>query len=95
MWLLVSDADLNILSKGNLCASSSTMSVENTLGELEMGIVAVEVADDGELDGDASWLLGRNTITVFPTVVRNSSKPKTVLVSIPEKYFSIKNICQC
>ena len=83
MWLLVSP-DLNIFSRGSLRASSSTVSVEKTLGELVTEMVTADV--DEEVDEDASWLLGRNTITVFPTVVRNSSKPKTVLVSIPEKY---------
>ena len=35
----------------------------------------LNLVDDEE---GVSCLLGRNTITVFPTVVRNSSKPKTV-----------------
>ena len=45
-------------------------------------IVGLEVIDDEE-DEDRS-ALGRKTMTVLPTVVTNSSNPKTVLVVTPE-----------
>ena len=45
-------------------------------------IAGLEVIDDEE-DEDRS-ALGRKTMTVLPTVVTNSSNPKTVLVVTPE-----------
>ena len=42
----------------------------------------MDVIDD-EVDEDKS-ALGRKTMTVLPTVVTNSSNPKTVLVVTPE-----------
>ena len=45
-------------------------------------ISGLDVIDDDEDDEDRS-ALGRKTMTVLPTVVTNSSNPKTVLVVTP------------
>ena len=81
-----------MFSKGNLLSSLESNSgnftgLTNT-EDLSTGGEAspeVEVIDeeDGEDTGGKS-ALGRKTITVLPTVVTNSSNPKTVLVIIPE-----------
>ena len=46
----------------------------------------MEVINDEDDDDDNS-ALGRKTITVLPTVVTNSSNPKTVLVVTPENCY--------
>ena len=81
-----------MFSKGNLLSSLESNSgnftgLTNT-EDLSTGGEAspeVEVIDeeDGE-DNDGKSALGRKTMTVLPTVVTNSSNPKTVLVIIPE-----------
>ena len=81
-----------MFSKGNLLSSLESNSgnftgLTNT-EDLSTGGEAspeVEVIDeeDGEDTGGKS-ALGRKTMTVLPTVVTNSSNPKTVLVIIPE-----------
>ena len=45
-------------------------------------IAGLEVINDEEYEDRSA--LGRKTMTVLPTVVTNSSNPKTVLVIIPE-----------
>ena len=81
---------LNIFSKGNLILESESNSdnftgVTNTdvfsTGLDASSVSVVEVIDD-EDDEDKS-ALGRKTMTVLPTVVTNSSNPKTVLVVTP------------
>ena len=55
----------------------------DTIGD----VVDIDDTDDDDMDDtddeDIS-ALGRKTMTVLPTVVTNSSNPKTVLVIIPE-----------
>ena len=49
-------------------------------------MTVVEVIDDEDEDEDKS-ALGRKTMTVLPTVVTNSSNPKTVLVVTPTNWY--------
>ena len=86
---------LNIFSNGNFCSTSlkllwETWEIDEVIGN-DVTVSDNEVDDIEEdtetmsADCDDCWwlLLGRKTITVFPTVVMNSSKPNTVLVNIP------------
>ena len=81
---------LNIFSKGNLILVSESSS-DNFTGaggtntdvlSTGLGVCSVVEVIDDEDDEDNS-ALGRKTMTVLPTVVTNSSNPKTVLVVTP------------
>ena len=84
---------LNIFSKGNLILESESNS-DNFTGVTNTDVFstgldvisAVELIDE-EDDEDKS-ALGRKTMTVLPTVVTNSSNPKTVLVVTPENCYN-------
>ena len=87
------DLSLNMFSKGNLLSSlesnSGRFSGLTNTEELSTGCDAIwEVGDiddeDDDEDTEGKSALGRKTMTVLPTVVTNSSNPKTVLVIIPE-----------
>ena len=67
--------DLNMFSSGSFCKSAADSVNVDTIDD-------VVDMDEVEVDKVASSL-GKKTMTVLPTVVTNSSKPNTVLVSIP------------
>ena len=67
---------LNMFSSGSFCKSAEDSVNVDTIDD------DVVDMDEVEVDKVASSL-GKKTMTVLPTVVTNSSKPNTVLVSIP------------
>ena len=95
---------LNMFSKGNLLSSDNFTGVTN-IDDLSTdcdSIGCVEDIDEEDIndeDVEDKSALGRKTMTVLPTVVTNSSNPKTVLVIIPEncgnyqKYTNIYCLC--
>ena len=81
-----------MFSKGNLLSSLESNSGNftgltntedlSTGGEASPEVEVIDEEDGGDTGGKSA--LGRKTMTVLPTVVTNSSNPKTVLVIIPE-----------
>ena len=94
---------LNIFSKGNFSSSSLRLFWENfasgdvTTAEVDVIDTDSDTGsdDDDEASGDVDSLLGKNTMTVLPTVVTNSSNPNTVLVSIPANLVAINQMLLC